>query len=203
MSRASLVVVLALLLGGCDSGDTGEVDQGGGDADVGGGDAEAESTTEDGAEGGEAGSADADADADDDVDLADVVEESAAEGDGTSGRAWPDGNAITIEEVHERLLAGDAEMHLLNVVDEEFYDLGHIPGSLVIPWDELPGMLDHVDRSWHVVLYCRRGVRSATAYDTLIGAGYTMVWIMTGSLEAWLAAGYSTVLCGDPTVTCL
>jgi rhodanese-related sulfurtransferase len=49
----------------------------------------------------------------------------------------------------------------------------------------------------------RRGVRSLAAYDTLDEAGYPHVWIMSGGLEQWIDAGHPTVLCGDPTVTCL
>jgi rhodanese-related sulfurtransferase len=116
--------------------------------------------------------------------------------------AWPAGHYITIAEVHARLEARDAEMLLLNVSDEEFYALGHIPGSLAIPWDILPGRIGDVDPTRHVVIYCRRGVRSEAAYGTLSGAGYTMLWIMEGGIEAWTAAGYATVPCEDPSVTC-
>jgi len=79
------------------------------------------------------------------------------------------------------------------VVDEEFYDLGHIEGSLVIPWDLIEGRLDEVDPGRHVVLYCRRGVRSATALATLTTNGYEMVWVMEGGLEQWISLEYPTV----------
>jgi rhodanese-related sulfurtransferase len=103
--------------------------------------------------------------------------------DGTDAplNPWPEGRFISPEEVHERLVA------------EEFYNLGHIEGSLVIPWDELEGRLDEVDRSRSIVVYCRLGVRSESAYGTLVDHDYERVWIMEGGLTAWTELGYPTI----------
>lgn len=106
---------------------------------------------------------------------------------------WPEGKYIAVDEVHQRLEAGDADLLLVNVVDEEFYNLGHLPNSLKIPWDILPEALGEVDPDRHVVLYCRRGVRSEPAYETLVDNGYPMVWVMEGGIEAWSAEGFPTV----------
>jgi rhodanese-related sulfurtransferase len=106
---------------------------------------------------------------------------------------WPAGKYISIDEVYARSQAADPEMLLVNVVDPEYYNLGHIANSLKIPWDALAGRLGEVDPGRHVVLYCRRGVRSESAYTTLMDNGYPMVWVMEGGIEKWIAAGYPTV----------
>jgi rhodanese-related sulfurtransferase len=106
---------------------------------------------------------------------------------------WPDDESISIDEVYQRLQNDDPEMLLINVVDAQFYDLGYIEGSLTIPWDTLADNLDQVDPEMHIVLYCRRGVRSESAYDTLTANGYQLVWVMEGGLEAWIAEGYPTL----------
>jgi rhodanese-related sulfurtransferase len=111
---------------------------------------------------------------------------------GGSGE-WPSDRFVTAEALYQRVQLGDPEMLLLNVVDEEFYDLGHIEGSLVIPWDLLEGRLDEVDPSKHVVIYCRRGARSDAAYDTLTANGYSLLWILEHGLERWIELGYPTV----------
>jgi len=138
--------------------------------------------------------------------LGDQSEEPDAEADedasDTPGDPWPDGSTITVDEVRERMEADDPAMLLLNVSDEEFYDLGHLPGSLVIPWDLLADHLDLVDSARHIVIYCRRGVRSESAFVTLQDASCPYVWIMEGGLEAWIAAGNTTVTCDDPSVSC-
>lgn len=118
--------------------------------------------------------------------------------DGSAGgdldlEAWPSGKYLSCEEVRAYQLAADPRMLLLNVVDEEFYGLGHIEGSLVIPWDLLPDRLDEVDGEKHIVIYCRRGVRSEAAYDTLEGAGYGHLWVMESGIERWIELGYPTV----------
>ena len=126
-------------------------------------------------------------------DAPDAGSDAAPEDSGASETPWPDGKYISIDEVHNRAEARDPEMLLLNVSDEEFYNLGHIAGSLAIPWDLLAGRIGEVDRTRHVVVYCRRGVRSEAAYTTLTGADSPYVWVMEDGLEAWIARGYPTV----------
>jgi rhodanese-related sulfurtransferase len=115
------------------------------------------------------------------------------DGDAGASGSWPDDKYISVDEVYARVQANDPDMLLINVVDATFYNLGHIEGSLKIPWDTLEDNLDQVDRTKHVVLYCRRGVRSEPAYNTLVDNGYPLVWVMEGGIESWTAAGYTTV----------
>jgi rhodanese-related sulfurtransferase len=110
----------------------------------------------------------------------------------TAGDAWPEGKYLSVEQVHQRWQAQDPEMQLLNVVDEVFYDLGHIPGSVKITWNTLPGRLGELEAGRHIVIYCRRGVRSEAAFRTLRSAGFAHVWVMQGGLEAWRGRGYPT-----------
>lgn len=107
--------------------------------------------------------------------------------------AWPNDKYLSTNDVFLRVQQSDADMLLVNVVDEEYYNLGHIANSLKIPWDILAANLSQIDRTRHVVLYCRRGVRSESAYETLVDNAYPYVWIMEGGIEAWIAAGYPTV----------
>lgn len=112
---------------------------------------------------------------------------------GSPPKIWPERKYLTIDEVHARVQARDVEMLLVNVVDPEFYDLGFIPGSVRIPWNTLADRLTDLDRKRHVVIYCRRGVRSESAYVTLKKNGYPRVWIMEGGIERWGASGYPVV----------
>jgi rhodanese-related sulfurtransferase len=113
-------------------------------------------------------------------------------GDWAGLEDWPAERDLSCEQVYSYLSAEDPRLLLLNVVDEEFYDLGHIPGSLKIPWDLLGGRLDEVDPARHVVIYCRRGVRSESAYTTLVEADYPHLWVMAGGIERWNELGYPT-----------
>lgn len=113
--------------------------------------------------------------------------------DKESDAVWPSGKYLSIDEVFALARQQNEDMLLINVSDEEFYELGHIAGSLKIPWDTLAENLDQVDAARHVVLYCRRGVRSEAAYATLMDNDYPKVWVMQGGIEAWTAAGYPVV----------
>jgi rhodanese-related sulfurtransferase len=115
------------------------------------------------------------------------------DGGDTNSEVWPDDKYISIVSVHEKTLDKSTDMLLINVSDEEFYSMGHIENSLKIPWDTLSTQLDSVDAGRHIVLYCRRGVRSESAYDTLVANDYSMVWVMDGGLEEWIDMGYPVV----------
>lgn len=100
---------------------------------------------------------------------------------------------LTVAQVRGLLDSGCAGLLLLNVADVEFYNLGHIAGSLAIPWDALPDRISEVDAQQYIIIYCRRGVRSESAYSTLQAAGHARIWIMDGGIEAWRAAQYPVV----------
>ena len=75
---------------------------------------------------------------------------------------------------------------------EEFVgELGHVPGSLLVPLDalqqRLPKLLGYVERD--IVMVCRAGARSATAGAILRGAGFRRIVNLEGGMLAWSAAG--------------
>jgi rhodanese-related sulfurtransferase len=119
--------------------------------------------------------------------------DSAIDRNGEDVPAWPSGKYLSVDEVYARIRAQDTGMLLINVVDEIYYTLGHIEGSLKIPWDTLENRFEEIDRGRYLVVYCRRGVRSESAFTTLERLAYPHVWIMEGGIERWLAAGFPTV----------
>jgi len=42
-----------------------------------------------------------------------------------------------------------------------------------------------LDKSAKVLVYCRSGVESAQAAQTLLTLGYTSVWNLDGGMNAW------------------
>ena len=75
---------------------------------------------------------------------------------------------------------------------EEWVDF-HMPGSTLIPLDQLEARLDEVPHDQEVVVVCRSGNRSQAGRDILVNAGYNPVTSMAGGLKGWRAAGYETV----------
>ncbi len=121
-----------------------------------------------------------------DADTADFADSSNVECD------LPEQKYLSVDEVHTVWETHCPRMMYLNVVDATFYNLGHIPGSIEIPWDSLASRLDEVNKNQTIVIYCRKGIRSENAYTTLDNADYPHLYIMKDGIEPWIAAGYET-----------
>ena len=75
---------------------------------------------------------------------------------------------------------------LLDVRTPDEYAAGHIPGSLLIPFDEIKVKSDQLpqNKNTEIVVYCRSGRRSAIAADTLISLGYAKIYDL-GAISSW------------------
>ena len=69
---------------------------------------------------------------------------------------------------------------------------GEIAGTdLYIPYDELSARASELPagKGAKILVYCRSGVQSAQAAQTLLDLGYTNVWNLDGGMTAWEASG--------------
>jgi|GEM_PF-1008061 len=68
---------------------------------------------------------------------------------------------------------------LLDVRNRDEYDESHISGSVLIPVSELESRLSELpDAGAPIIVYCRAGVRSASAWNILSAHGYSNVYDM-------------------------
>ena len=95
--------------------------------------------------------------------------------------------------VAEAAAKRDAGAFVLDVRDPDEWNEYHIPGSALIPLDQLETRLSEVPRDKEVVVVCRSGNRSQPGRDVLKNAGFTQVTSMSGGLKEWKAAGLPTV----------
>ena len=94
---------------------------------------------------------------------------------------------ITVDQAHEIYEAGG---YLLDVRTRGEWDEYHIPGTTLIPLDELESRVDEVPRDQEIVVVCRSGNRSQVGRDILQEAGFTQVTSMDGGVSTWRSAGY-------------
>ena len=91
---------------------------------------------------------------------------------------------IAPKAAKERLDLGE-EITLLDVRTLQEYRDKHIPGSVLIPLDELrnkaPVKLN--DKQKTIFVYCRSGNRSVSASRILIGLGYENVYNLGGIID--------------------
>ena len=77
------------------------------------------------------------------------------------------------------LCDSNAAAVLLDVRNQDEYDAEHIGGSLLIPVSELETRLSELpDKDAVIIVYCKAGARSATAYSILAAHGYVNVYDM-------------------------
>jgi phage shock protein E len=82
---------------------------------------------------------------------------------------------------------------LVDVRTVEEHDRGAIPGTdLNIDFRQIAKRHKELGAGLndHIVVYCQSGKRSNIAADTLSELGYTNVYNIRGSMNAWLQAGY-------------
>ena len=96
---------------------------------------------------------------------------------------------VSVDEAHVMYEAGD---YLLDVRAQEEWDEYHIPGTTLIPLDELESRVNEAPRDQNVVVVCRSGNRSQVGRDILLEAGFTLVTNMNGGVSDWRASGYPT-----------
>lgn len=74
---------------------------------------------------------------------------------------------------------------ILDVRTQEEYTEGHIPDSILIPYDEIQDKASTLlpDKSQTILIYCRSGRRSEIAAHALIKMGYESVYDFGGIID--------------------
>ena len=92
-----------------------------------------------------------------------------------------------------RRLASGADVHLVDVREDEEWQQGHIPGAIHIGKGVIERDVEKKipDPNAEIVLYCGGGYRSVLAADALQRMGYTNVTSMTGGYRGWVGAGHA------------
>ncbi len=98
---------------------------------------------------------------------------------------------ISVDEAYQ-LFQNDE--FILDVRQPEEYEAGHIPGSVLIPLDELESRLSEIPNDNEVVVVCRSGNRSATGRDILLNAGFANVTSMAGGMNQWINKGFEIIV---------
>jgi rhodanese-related sulfurtransferase len=94
---------------------------------------------------------------------------------------------ISVATAHELYQSG---AFLLDVRTVEEWDDYHIPGTTLIPLDELESRVVEVPQDQEIVVVCRSGNRSQVGRDILFQAGFNNVTSMNGGVNDWRSAGF-------------
>ncbi len=99
--------------------------------------------------------------------------------------SWQD---LTPEQAQAALRA-DPRLRILDVRTPREHQSHRLPGSVLLPVQELPLRLGELDQDAPWLVHCEHGVRSLTACQILVQAGFTDLRNLRGGLAHWAACG--------------
>ncbi|HJQ33587.1 MAG TPA: molybdopterin-synthase adenylyltransferase MoeB [Pyrinomonadaceae bacterium] len=92
---------------------------------------------------------------------------------------------ITATELKQRLERGD-DLQLIDVREQNEYDIARIPGTKLIPLGQVTQRMDEIEEGRETVVHCKGGVRSARAIEALTRAGFKGKLVnLKGGITAW------------------
>ena len=91
---------------------------------------------------------------------------------------------ITAQQAKE-IMNTQEDYVILDTRTQEEYEQGHIPGAVLIPYDEILEKAEKVlpDKDQLILVYCRSGRRSKLAAQDLADLGYTNVKEFGGIID--------------------
>ena len=95
---------------------------------------------------------------------------------------------VTVESAYDMI--NDLDVVVLDVRYECEYDMGHLFGAVLIPYDELETRINELSIDSEIIVYCKSGYRSVIASEILVEHGFGKVYNMLGGILAWIDADY-------------
>ncbi len=91
---------------------------------------------------------------------------------------------ITVQQAKEIMDSQEGYV-ILDARTQEEYDESHIPGAILIPYDEVTEKAESVltDKDQLILVYCRSGRRSKLAAEDLLKLGYTNIKEFGGIID--------------------
>jgi len=103
---------------------------------------------------------------------------------GLTQEAAPVGVEVTPAVLQQELAAG-RRVTLVDVREQQEWDLVRMDGAVLMPLGRLPGLANTLDPSAEIVTYCHHGSRSLQAATFLRSLGLTRVRSLAGGIDAW------------------
>ena len=91
---------------------------------------------------------------------------------------------ITAEEA-KSIMDSQEGYIILDARTQDEYDQGHIPGAILLPYDETAQKAETMlpDKNQLILVYCRSGRRSKLAAEELVKLGYTNIKEFGGIID--------------------
>jgi len=100
---------------------------------------------------------------------------------------------LSVHQLKDKIDRGE-ELIVLDARGQDEWNSGHIEGALHIYVGHLEQRLAEVPRDKPIAVICNVGHRAGLGASILLRAGYQQVYNVLGSVKAWKAAGFPTVI---------
>ena len=100
-----------------------------------------------------------------------------------------DGSTVSYDQISgaeaKALMDSESGYIILDAREQDEYDEGHIPGSILIPYGEIADRAEKElpDKDQLILVYCRSGRRSKIAAEELVKLGYTNIKEFGGIID--------------------
>ena len=85
----------------------------------------------------------------------------------------------------EEILDSGKEIVLVDVRDQNEWDICHIDGAKLMPVVEFDKYIPELDKDDEIYLYCYKGSRSMTALKQLHADGFAKIKSLSGGIDSW------------------
>jgi adenylyltransferase/sulfurtransferase len=92
---------------------------------------------------------------------------------------------ITAAELKARLDSGNLNALLIDVREQDEWEIDHIPQARLIPLQAIPAHADHLPKDTEIIIHCKAGMRSARACEYLMSLGFENVTNVEGGMDAY------------------
>jgi rhodanese-related sulfurtransferase len=91
---------------------------------------------------------------------------------------------LSATELKNRIQQED-DLFLLDVREPHEFKYASIPGSVLIPLNQIPQRLAELDPQREIVVICHHGMRSQQAANFLERSGFKNIANLKGGIDAW------------------
>ena len=101
---------------------------------------------------------------------------------------------MEVQELIDAVEAGDENLSIVDVRPVSFYDAGHIPDSINVPFPELIPNMGMVPTDKRIAVVCTYDTNSAFAVSVMRIFGDRDAWVVIGGVPGWKDAGMELVM---------
>lgn len=92
---------------------------------------------------------------------------------------------ISVTDLKRYLEQPNGQPLLLDVREPWEYQICHLENTKLVPMNQIPAALKHLDKNRETIIICHHGVRSYRTGLLLKGCGFSDVVNVTGGISEW------------------